>query len=154
MQLQKSPNRWSCIPTATAIILDVPLSEVLRIVGYDGSKVLWPELPEPICRESFHIEIMQYVALKCGMALVPFISKISYAPIPDSLVQHYDLSHHLLEVMNKYNALLLGRYIGSNNRHAVAWNAQERVIYDPAGRLTLLEEFEFEYFYAAIRVRG
>jgi hypothetical protein len=137
------------------MVCNTTVEEIFKIIGHDGSEILWPELPEPIKRKSFHIEELQYVALKFNTVLADFWPGIGYIPNGTSVEpQVIDLFPQLQEVLKVYNGILLGKYVG-RGRHAVAWNAKEGMIYDPAGRLVKPGEasFEIDSFHAAITRR-
>ena len=69
-RLQKQPNRWSCVPTSLAMLLDRPVSEIIPLFGHDGSD----EVPtNPFGRRCFYdLECVQ-VAYGLGVHLVPFV---------------------------------------------------------------------------------
>lgn len=69
MEPLKTPNGWSCLPTAFAIALEVPLDAVLGIVGHDGSEITHAGLPEPLCRRGFHPQEMIKMCLEDGMSV-------------------------------------------------------------------------------------
>lgn len=71
MKLQQHPNPWMCVPLSFAMALDVPVADLLVALGHDGSKILYPRLPEPACRQGFHIQELIQVALKQGLAVTP-----------------------------------------------------------------------------------
>jgi hypothetical protein len=58
MEIQVQPNRWSCLPTAFAMVLDIPVSQIFDYLGHNGEAIVWPQLEEPRCRRSFHIQEM------------------------------------------------------------------------------------------------
>jgi hypothetical protein len=70
MKLIRQPNRWSCLPTAFAIALDVSYDSIIKAIGHDGSKKIWPGLPEPRCRRSFHIREMIDVCYDLRYAVI------------------------------------------------------------------------------------
>jgi hypothetical protein len=70
MKIQKQPNRWSCLPTAFAIALDVDVNLFIKHIGHDGSEFIWPEMPEPMRRRAFHIQECLDIAMKLGFAPV------------------------------------------------------------------------------------
>jgi len=71
MQLQQRPEPWMCVPLAFAMVLDIPVATLLDTVGHDGSKILFPNLSEPACRQGFHIQEFVHVALARGFAVTP-----------------------------------------------------------------------------------
>lgn len=71
MKLQIKPNPWSCIGTAFAVVLDIPVADLFGIIGHDGSQIAFPALPDPIARRGFHIQECIAVCLKLGYAITP-----------------------------------------------------------------------------------
>lgn len=69
MLVQKSPNRWSCLPTAVAIALNVTVESVISWVGHDGSEITHAGLPEPMNRRGFHQQEMIEMCLMDGLAV-------------------------------------------------------------------------------------
>ena len=49
MRLLRKPERWMCLPASFAMVLDLPLGDIFREIGHDGSQVVWPDLLEPAC---------------------------------------------------------------------------------------------------------
>lgn len=66
---QKTPNAWSCLPTAFAMAMDVPLQSVLDFVGHDGSEIVRAGLPDPVCRKGFHPQEVIRYCLDQGFAV-------------------------------------------------------------------------------------
>jgi len=59
------------MPLAFAMALDMPVADLLAAVGHDGSEIVFPSLPEPLCRRCFHIQELIQVALSRGLAVTP-----------------------------------------------------------------------------------
>jgi hypothetical protein len=130
------------------MVLEVRTGDIIDRLGHDGSQILWPLQPEPLCRRGFHIEEMQYVALRLGKVLTGFLPKLAYQPAPECTPFwiHFDYDYnHLLTFLD---GVMVGSYYESKQAHAVAWNAKEGMIYDPAGRRVSRERFDVEAFYA------
>jgi hypothetical protein len=72
MQLMKQPNRWSCLTTSFAMVLNITYDELIKEIGHDGSKLMWPDLPDPMCRQSFHIQELILCCYRRGLAVIPF----------------------------------------------------------------------------------
>ena len=68
MRLLRKPERWMCLPASFAMALDVPLEDIFKEIGHDGSNVAWPHLPEPVCRRGFHPQELVHVCLNRGYA--------------------------------------------------------------------------------------
>lgn len=80
MNLLRQPNRWTCLPTAFAMALDLSVDEMLQHIGHDGSAILWPDLPEPRCRRGFHTQECIRVALLLGKSVTPIEYEARLAP--------------------------------------------------------------------------
>lgn len=68
---QIKPNRWSCIPTAFAMALDIPVDQFIQEIGHDGNELICPSLPEPAGRRGFHEQECVTAALNHGFACTP-----------------------------------------------------------------------------------
>ena len=71
MELQQRPEPWMCMPLGFAMALDMPVADLLAAIGHDGSEIVFPSLPEPLCRRCFHIQELLHVALARGFAVTP-----------------------------------------------------------------------------------
>ena len=71
MELQQRPEPWMCMPLAFAMALDMPVADLLAAIGHDGSEIVFPSLPEPLCRRCFHVQELIQVALSRGLAVTP-----------------------------------------------------------------------------------
>jgi hypothetical protein len=59
------------MPRAFAMALGLPVAELLEAIGHDGNEIVFPSLPEPLCRRCFHIQELIQVALSRGLAVTP-----------------------------------------------------------------------------------
>ena len=59
------------MPLAFAMALDMPVADLLAAIGHDGSEIVFPSLPEPLCRRCFHIQELIQVALSRRLAVTP-----------------------------------------------------------------------------------
>ena len=71
MKLQTKPNPWSCIASAFAMVLDIPVADFFGHVGHDGSQKAFPMLPDPMSRRGLHIQECIAACLKLGYAVTP-----------------------------------------------------------------------------------
>jgi hypothetical protein len=133
------------------MVLDESVDHLVRLVGHDGSEIIWPSLPEPFCRRGHHIEELQYAALDLGISLAPFVPQFEYNPGARETLpfERYDFTKQFSRVKSCYDGILLGEYT-KGHPHAVAWNANEGLIYDPDGGCHPDSAFRAECFYAAI----
>lgn len=53
------------------MVLKIPVRQVFDLVGHNGLAKLWPDKPEPLCYQGFHIQEMIDVALVHGYSLTP-----------------------------------------------------------------------------------
>ncbi len=130
------------------MVLDERVEHLCKVIGHDGSEILWPDQPEPFRRRAHHIEEIQYAALTFGISLAPFVPQFEYSPCNVGFVQ-YDFTKQFLLVRKHYNGILLGEFT-RGHPHAVAWNANEGLIYDPDNGIYPDTTFRCEVFYAAI----
>jgi len=143
MRMQVTPNAWSCLPTAFAIALEVPLAEVLEGIGHDGSEVAWPDLPEPLRRRAFHIQELVLFAFRRSAWVIPFDA------LPTQIGAHGVtplLCEYGFEEILRSNFGVLTGLNYAEQRHAVAWDGRE--IWDPNGRCYSPEDFHIETFWA------
>ena len=75
MLLQKQPNSWSCLPTAFAMVMDLPVEELILATGHDGSAELWERY-----HQSWHIQEIILAALKLGFATTELHDVCESAP--------------------------------------------------------------------------
>ena len=68
MRLLRKPERWMCLPASFAMVLGLPLSVIFDEIGHDGSQIVKPELPEPMCRRGFHPQELIHLCLNHGHA--------------------------------------------------------------------------------------
>ncbi len=69
--LQLKPNRWSCSVTAFAMALRVPVQQLIEELGHDGGEIIFPDLPEPMCRRGFHSQELILAAWRHDFACTP-----------------------------------------------------------------------------------
>lgn len=68
---QKSPNKWSCLPTAAAMALEIEVSTVIGWIGHDGSEITHAGMPEPLNRRGFHPQELIEMCLCDNIAVTP-----------------------------------------------------------------------------------
>jgi hypothetical protein len=149
MKLQKSPNRWSCLPTAFAIVLGTPVKEIIDAIGHDGSEIFWPGYIEPLRRRGFHIqELINYCFLEYYL-VTPFEQKLCFQQRGGSRQHIVDGD---IKIFKQAIKRYFGVFVGENQKrvpHALAWDGNQ--CYDPAGLITNLEDFHIRCFYAIMR---
>lgn len=130
MQLLVQPNKWSCLPTSLAMVIDEPFDKVIDTIGHDGSGILYPEYGvDPLQRRAFHILEITYAAWQLDWSLVGF-ENIYFEPLgKDVGGKEYTIDEIIEPLLKSHNAILIGELRG--NSHAVAWNAARGVVHDP-----------------------
>lgn len=143
-------NSWSCSITALANLLDVPVAEIIRQIGHDGSEVLWPYMPEPQCRRGFHPRELLEVALYYNTHFVAFEADPQIGHTVESAVSIYpDARDRFYEKLTDYDGLLYGQ--AGDTRHW--WTVKNSEIWCPTTGANLsINSFLMQYeplcFYA------
>lgn len=128
MKLLRQPNNWSCLLTSAAMVLDKPYEELIKVLGHDGSDILWPNLQEPYRRRAFIEPEIQFLFWHYDMVLVDYVPNVAYRSTASCIAKH--LKFNIDQMLKDYDGILLGEFrLGV--KHAVAWNHEEGIIYDP-----------------------
>lgn len=140
MKLIRNPNPWSCMLCSVAMVLDMEIIELIRKIGHNGSKVVFPVLPEPGRRRGFHLQEFITIAIDRGFAVTP-IEALPYAT-PDGKheypINFPDFKIRFQKYMIGVPGILTG--LARQWRHAVAWNGKD--IYDPRGQICSFKELK------------
>lgn len=137
MRLIKKPNRWSCILSAFSMALDIADQQhLIDFVGHDGSEIIFPGLPEPMCRRGFHHQELIAVAVALDYSVTPFelVPALQSTPYTGATPQVFQINMPGRDLMfsmivNTKRGVLTG--VGRNCHHAVAFNQGH--ILDPDG---------------------
>ena len=123
-----------CLPTAFAMALDMPVADLLAAIGHDGSEIVFPSLPEPLCRRCFHIQEPIQVALSRGMAvtpvqLFPVLQPTEVGPLRKTVLYPDNNWRRFEETIRASRGVIDGT--GARYGHVVAYDHGR--IYDPRG---------------------
>lgn len=153
MKIQSQPNSWSCVPTAFAMVAGVSVDEVFKDLGDDGSEIVHPSLIEPLCRRSFSWTQMVWWMYTRGWAAFPFIIESIQSPMcHDEFQCVYRLPAPLVMLtQSKFSGVFLGTSV-KGNLHAVAWDHEYGLVYDPSGIVRRELELEVAGFIACSRL--
>ena len=147
MRLQHKPERWMCLPASFAMALDIPLADVLHDVGHDGREIVWPNLPEPLCRRGFHPQELIDICLARGYAVTRIELAPAMATVPNGpelrLFADKRAWQRFVQVIRNSLGVIEGVCLRSG--HAVAYDHGR--IFDPEGR-------EYDYSPEACERRG
>lgn len=139
---QIQPNGWSCLPTAFAIALDVPVENIFNFLEHDGSEIIWPDEAEPYNRRGFHIHEMYAFCLENGYAVTPTAPLLMLHSKPT--VEGFEIKNaHFQEYFTKYNGVLTGR-TKFGMGHAVA--VVDYQLIDPVSGHAPEDDVEYETF--------
>lgn len=83
MLIQTQPNSWSCFPTAFAMVLDMDVQDLIAQIGHNGSAILWPSLPYPLCCKGWHYQEIIKACLELGKLVSHFEREVESAPGPN-----------------------------------------------------------------------
>jgi hypothetical protein len=156
VKIQKAPNWWSCLPTAFAIALELPVRELIAEIGHDGSELIFPNQPEPYSRRAYHIQELIYPCLKRGYALmiveaVPILTterEPDYHPIMFSEGNN----HRLMNIMAQFIGVVAGENQDGKS-HAAAWDCN--LCYDPNMDVPMSEmDFNIREFFALVPIKA
>ncbi len=146
MKLYRQPSLWSCFPTALAMCIDVVPNDVIKVIGHDGSMVVWPWKHDPFNRRSFHPNEINLAAKHFGYAVTCFenFPRMMLSEDPDSVyfVEPPDLS----KLLKTETGMLLGA-AESGMPHAVAWSPVDQLVYDPNFTTYGINKFHVRDFY-------
>jgi hypothetical protein len=134
---QQQPNRWSCMATAFAIALGIPVEKLVEIIGHDGSEIISPA-EEPHGRRGFSAQECIDVALSMGFACTQ-IELLPALDFPGGFRKLITFPHAATSVggnwtrFTKHVSSSRGVIAGNGKRHGHAVAYENRLIYDPAG---------------------
>lgn len=153
MKAQVSPNWYTCLPTAFAVALGVPVRDLFRELGHDGSEIVFPQEPEPLCRRAFHAQEFFGPCLRRGYAPV----HVEAVPITEAngekFVVAFTNTHieRLTAYMETYSGVVIGDK-PNGTCHALAWDG--KLFYNNDGRIYEDYEIQISEFVALIPVHN
>ena len=135
--------------------LGVPIDELIKMVGHDGSEIIWPELPEPLRRRGHHPQEMIYAAYMLGFSVTPFeafpvsLGKRGANPFVVPMIPQAE--ERMRRLMHGDRGVITGQ---SPKRfpHAVAWTGH--AIIDPAEGGYEIDDFHMEVFWLVLKIKS
>ncbi len=133
MKLQNNHTPWGCLLSSAAMVLDIDRSELIKLIGHNGGKIVFAEMPEPANRQGFHIQEIVDIAVVHGYSVM------AIEVLPCSTTDgknNFDINiinpeKRLLEHMKGNPGIITGR--GRRWQHAVAWDGEK--VFDPIGHI-------------------
>lgn len=152
MLAQSSPSYFSCMPTAFAIALDVPVRKLMAELGFDGNAIIFDDAEEPECRRAWHLQDLIKCCLLRGFApvvveAVPSVlvnGEVRDIPLPE------DYNTRIASFMNHYKGVVMGT-TPQGRRHALAW--EQPFFYNTDGTSSQDTELEVQEFVALVPMR-
>ena len=121
---------WECMSYSFCMALGMTPAEFYATIGHNGSDIIFPGLPDPMCRRGVHVNECVHVALWLGYSVTPFQLVPVIAAnngrrtfVMDPLLGPFD------HWINTTRGVLEGD--SHSCRHAVAYD--RGMIYDPDG---------------------
>jgi hypothetical protein len=122
---QKQPNAWSCLPTAFAIVCNIPVEELIARIGHDGSRKRYAE-PKP--QIGFHIQ--EIITVLLHEYSITEIIEAQFDNDDIILVQYKTLEQRIYDVMEQFSGVLWVTK-GLEYGHALAWDHEHQFLCDP-----------------------
>ena len=140
MKLIRQPNAYSCTLASAAMVFDTTTKNLIRIIGHDGSAIIFPNLPEPIRRKGFHFQEIVDAAEVLGFALIPIEAEPVQTP---NGVDEYALNFPESRFYNHIfgNPGLISGMV-RKYWHCIAWDGEK--VYDPNGRIYDLSDCKID----------
>lgn len=149
MKIQRILNFWSCLPSAFAMILDIPVEVIIQMVGHDGSEIWWPGQAEPYCRRGFHPQELIHVCEQIGVYVTEFQPRPSSCSLnPNETKEIIGLEKAFEAVLIQSQGVLTGVTL-NGNRHSIAFD--HGIVGDPNGLITKIDDFTIESFWRVIK---
>lgn len=75
MAYPKQRNRWECLAVATAIVMNIPVDYIIKMIGHDGSEII-NKNRDPLNRRGIHMQ--EVISLAFDMGYRPV--RLEYLP--------------------------------------------------------------------------
>jgi hypothetical protein len=132
MKLQASPNKYSCVAAAFAMVLELPVRKIFGILRHDGSEMVFKNGQSA----GFNPHECIIILAAYGYTCTPFeVNIISTNADNESYLVTMGLTEdqrrqRVLNIMKGKRGVVIGiNHVG--NGHAMAWNGS--YFFDPAG---------------------
>lgn len=166
-QIQKQPSKFSCLPTAFAIIMGIPVTNIIDGIGHDDAR-------------GFHVQECLSFALMVGWAFSPHELEPMVEPAKcrnerclgghvgyrgngsrieckeccgDGVWRLAPKVTEFSTLLANHHGVLTGKLKHIEGYHAVAWDRKVRKCLDPRGIVIGLELFEPDAFWLAVKMK-
>jgi ribosomal protein L37AE/L43A len=145
---QRQPNPAACMVTAFAMVIGVPVAELMEQLGHDGMAVAFPDQVGARRYLGYHIQELIWALMEREYAVVPF------EPMP--VTRSGDFTHRYPDnpfferSLMSFSGVLSGE-TERGTEHAVAWSAIDKLATDPRNGDRIEEiKIAIRTFYAVI----
>jgi len=151
VKYQTSPNRWSCLLTSFANVLDCEVKQLVEEIGHDGSAILYQGLADPIRRRAFHIQ--EFFPCCHSRGFVPL--NIDAQPVLAVPYSHYSLTLDGTDLLRKFMTVYKGVLIGETRGQSHAWSWDTIDLFDPSiGRMFDIRNVAIRSFISLITIQS
>lgn len=143
MQVITQPNSWSCLPTAYAMCMDMPLAAIMDMLPHDGSALLRPDSEDSSAKNriGFLTDELDVIALRCGWAPVTLAVDPRLSLDHDARPGFPTLSQLMLLSWPRNVVLTVeSERLGSPYLHCVAHDSKTQYFHDPLTGIRPLTE--------------
>lgn len=157
-------NRWSCSVQAAAKVMCLTTQQLIDEIGHDGGAIVFPELPEPMCRAGFHIQEIQDAAVRRGYAIMTVEAHPVATPNGVNLRDVFaeaKLRERMFWYMFYFNGIVVGQQHAHPTWHYNIWMATHTTKgpddpggewFDAGGRPLVKPTIDIAYFYAFMKI--
>jgi hypothetical protein len=150
MKIQIQPNRWSCILTAFAIILDIDQKDLIKEIGHDGSEEWWPTAKYPYNKRGFHIQELIDCCLRRSYAVTQIEPQPCVFSPEENKIREIDLGEkRFQDILSNNIGVILGK-TKTGSRHALSW-FKDFAINPANGLKTDINGFNIQYFFLVFK---
>jgi hypothetical protein len=145
---QRQPNPAACMATAFAMVIGVPVAELIEQLGHDGLFVAFHEQEGVRKHLGYHIQELNWALMEREYAVVAF------EPMPvarsGDVVHQYGHNPYFEHAMMSFSGVLCGTS-ERGTEHAIAWSAISKKSTDPRTGRTMDDiNVVIRTFYAVI----
>jgi hypothetical protein len=118
------------------MVMGIPIDEIIRKIGHDGSKIVFPELIFPLCHAGFDIQEIIDVAFQHGWSVTGVESRPHLTPDGEHTRELYtpeQVEERMSRYFDNYSGLVAGLRHDGRWYHNVAWDHESQQWFDPSG---------------------
>lgn len=149
---------------AAAKVMGITTDELIADIGHDGSQIVFPELPEPMCRAGYHIQEIQDAAVRRHFAVITVEAHPVATPDGVNLRDVFPedkLRERMFWYMFYFNGIAVGQRHGKPQWHYNVWLSGKESTgpddpggtwLDAGGRELQTPNIQVAYFHAFVKI--